>query len=72
MAASDDGAVYADFTMDCPTCGPKTIVFKGGKQEPHPCGYEPPSLFEFEVGPDGFTCWPDGEAVNFAMPDEPL
>lgn len=62
----DPNMVYADFTMDCPTCGPGTIVFKGGQQQPHGCPYKPPSYAEFEVGPDGFTAWPDGDPVNFA------
>lgn len=62
--------VYADFTMNCPTCGPGTIVFKGGQQQPHACGYEPPTAVAFEVGPGGITSWPDGSPVNFAAEAE--
>lgn len=62
----DPDVAYANFTMDCPTCGPATIVFENSQQKPHGCPYKPPSFAEFEIGPEGFTSWPDGEPVNFA------
>lgn len=50
---SDDSTlIYTDFTMDCPNCGPGTVVFKGGQRQPHPCSYEPPAGVHVEVTDD--------------------
>ena len=33
-----------EFSMDCPRCGPDTVLFVGGEMVPHGCDYIPPSL----------------------------
>ena len=33
-----------EFSMDCPSCGPGTVLFTGGEMVPHGCDYVPPSL----------------------------
>ncbi len=41
---SDQPGVTANFSMDCPTCGPGTIQFLDGEMVPHGCGYQPPGV----------------------------
>lgn len=40
----DEPGITDEFTMDCPTCGPSTVLFVCGEMVPHGCDYEPPSV----------------------------
>lgn len=33
----------SSFTMDCPNCGPSTVLYQDGVKV-HGCAYEPPAL----------------------------